>query len=395
MRTLKFPKNFYWGTATSAYQVEGGIRNDWSVRGGKYNAGIACDHYNRFEEDFDLAKKMNNNAHRFSIEWARIEPEQGKFNQKEIEHYRKVLQALKKRNLEPFITLNHYTLPIWFANKGGWEKKKNIKYFLRYVDKVTKEFSKSVSFWIVFNEPSVFIGAGYIEGNYIPLKRNIFLAWRVLSNLKLAYKRSYNVIHKNISWAKVGLANYLVYHTPFNPASFWDRFIIKIIIQLKGALFLKNNLIDYHDFIGLNYYHHDRVSFYLKPPRFFKVINENLWTNDMGWEIYPEGIYHLLKELKKYKKPIYVLENGTADADDDHRARFITEHLKWIQKAIKEGVDIRGYFYWSLLDNFEWAYGFKPKFGLIEIDYKTLKRIPRPSSKVYAEICKNNALNIE
>ncbi len=161
-KILIFPKGFYWGTATSAYQVEGGIRNDWSAAGEKYDAGICCDHYHRYEEDFDLAKAMNNNAHRFSIEWARIEPEEDKFDQEEIEHYRKVILALKQRNLEPFVTLHHWTLPIWFVQKGGWLNKGAPEYFGKFVEKVVGEYKDLVKFWVVLNEPLVFKGYGYI-----------------------------------------------------------------------------------------------------------------------------------------------------------------------------------------------------------------------------------------
>lgn len=374
---LKFPKNFYWGTATSAYQVEGGIRNDWSNAGEKYDAGIACDHYNRFEEDFDLAKSMNNNAHRFSIEWARIEPKPGVFDQKEIEHYRNAILMLKQRNLEPFITLYHWTLPVWFVEKGHWLNKDASKYFTNFVEKIVEEYKDLVKFWITINEPNVYTSHSFLRGNWPPFEKSFYKVQEVVRNLVDSHKKSYRIIHKISPNFQVGIAN--------NNNCFQG--ILKYFSEHYWNHQFFDAIKDYQDFVGVNYY-----------------IPVSLWRNliradgeksDMSWEIYPEGIYHVLKDLRQYKKPVYITENGLADAKDEKRPKFILDHLKWIHKAIEGGVDVRGYFHWSLIDNFEWDKGFEPRFGLVEIDYKNnLKRIPRPSSKIYAEICKNNALNI-
>lgn len=363
----KFSKNFFWGTATSAYQVEGGIKNDWSEAGKKYDAGQACDHYNRFEQDFDLAKKMNNNAHRFSIEWAHIEPEQGKFNQKEIEHYKKVIKALKDRGLEPFVTLYHWTLPVWFAKKGGWLNKKSPEYFAKYVEFVVRNLS-DVKFWITINEPDIYTPHSFLTGKFPPFKKNWFKTQKVLTQLISAHKKSYQIIHKISSNNQAGIAKNSIFFSG-----------ILSFINYRRNLWFLDKIKDYQDFIGVNYYIRQSLLGILK----FR----HMEVSDLGWEIYPKGIYHILKDLKRYKKPIYITENGLADAKDKKRAKFITNHLFWIHKAIKQGIDVKGYFYWSLLDNFEWDKGFKPRFGLIEIDYKTLKRKPRPSSKVYAKIC--------
>src|SRR3989344_7242602 len=202
---FQFPKGFYWGSATSAHQVEGGNHNDWSEwekenakrlareaegRFGylsnwtkikieaqnpqNYISGRACDHYNRYEEDFDTVKSLGHNAHRFSIEWSRIEPEEGKFNEKEIEHYRNVIKALRARGIEPFVTLWHWTQPIWIADIGGWENKKTIDHFLRYIEKIVGELKENVKFWIVLNEPNIYTGFGFVKGSHPPGRRNIF-----------------------------------------------------------------------------------------------------------------------------------------------------------------------------------------------------------------------------
>jgi beta-glucosidase len=357
---LKFPENFYWGTATSAYQVEGGIKNDWSIA---FDAGIACDHYHRFEEDFNLAKTMNNNAHRFSIEWARIEPEEGKFDQKEIEHYKEVILALKQRNIEPFVTLYHWTLPVWFAEKGGWLNKDAPKYFERFVGKIVLEYKDMVRFWITLNEPNVYVSHCYLRGNWPPFTKNIHKSKKTSQQLIEAHKLAYEKIHTLSADAVVGITE----------NNIWYRGIIKLFLKHNWNHWFLSRIKNHQDFVGVNYYF--GCSFFKKG-------------------IAPEGIYHVLKDLKKYQKPIYITENGLADAEDKKREQFIAEHLRWIHKAIEQGVDVRGYFHWSLLDNFEWDKGFEPRFGLIKIDYKTLQRIPRPSSKVYAEICKNNGINL-
>jgi beta-glucosidase len=389
---LKFPENFYWGTATSAYQVEGGIKNDWSAAGKKYDAGLACDHYRRFEEDFDLAKQMHNNAHRFSIEWARIEPEQGKFDQNEIEHYRKVILALKQRGIEPFVSLYHWTLPIWFAEREGWLNKDAPEYFAKFVEKVVLEYKNLVRFWITLNEPNIHTSRAYLQGNWPPFLKGLKNLSKASHQLVQAHKLAYGRIHEISSDAVVGIAT----------NNIWYRGIVRLFLDHKWNHWFLEEIEDCQDFIGLNYYFSNslRTYIYIFPKSIcgrLSLTHEAKPRNitDMGWKIVPEGVYHVLKDLKKYNKAIYITENGLADARDKKRAKFIIDHLKWVHKAINEGVDVRGYFHWSLLDNFEWDKGFFPRFGLIEIDYEhNLKRTPRPSSKIYSEICKNNGLNI-
>ncbi|MFH1129271.1 MAG: glycoside hydrolase family 1 protein [Patescibacteria group bacterium] len=378
---LKFPDKFYWGTATSSYQVEGGIKNDWSrlsggqaVAGKNYDAGLACDHYNRFEEDFDLAKSMNNNAHRFSIEWARVEPEQGKFDQQEIEHYRKVILALKQRGLEPFVTLYHWTLPIWFVEKGGWLNKDAPKYFEEFVGKVVSEYRDLVKFWITLNEPNIYASHAYLQGNWPPFKRGLNNFNKAMFQLVEAHKLAFNKIHEISNHARVGIAS----------NNIWYRGIIKLFLDYRWNYWFFDKIKNCQDFVGVNYYFSNSLSDYIfSRPK----------ITDLGWKIVPEGVYRVLVGVKKYNKPVYVFENGLADKNDTKREKFIIDHLKWIHKAIEDGVDVKGYFHWSLIDNFEWDKGFGPRFGLIGIDYEdNLKRIPRPSSKIYSEICKNNAI---
>jgi len=384
-KVLQFPEGFLWGSATSAYQVEGGIENsDWSK---VYPAAKACDHYNRYEEDFDLLKSLNQNVYRFSIEWSRVELEAGHFNEKELEHYWKVLHALKSREIKTMVTLHHLTTPFWLAKIDGWVNKKVVFYFSRFAERIFDEYRDLVDFWITINEPLNYASIGYLEGRWVPKKKNPILFLKVIKNQIVAHKNIYEIFHKIKPDVKVGNAESYCFFEPYNQTSFLDRFNVFLCDYFWNRYFL-NKIKNHLDFIGLNYYFHNKIKFpFLKR-------NENKIVSDLGWEIYPEGIYHVLKELKKYNLPIYITENGLADAKDKLRKDFIKNHLYWIHKTIEEGVDVQGYFHWSLMDNFEWEKSFAPKFGVVEIDYKTLERKPRPSAYYYAEICKNNQLTI-
>lgn len=402
---LNFPKGFLWGTATSAHQVEGdNFNNDWWYwehcqkrieelkKEGKnpkdFISGKACDQYNFYEKDFDLIKDLNNNAYRFSIEWSRIEPEEGKFSEKEIQHYRKLLSALKARGIIPFVILQHFTLPLWLFKKGGALSKEIAEYFERYVKFVVEELGDLVKFWITLNEPIAGAIVGYCWGVGPPQERSLFKAIKVVKNSIKAHQKAYQAIHQIQKEAKVGVAKQNIYFESNNPNSFLDKLSVLFLNYFWNKYFL-NKIKNHLDFIGLNYYLHKKFKFPL-----VEKTGKGI-TSDMGWEIFPKGIYYILKGLQRYKKPIYVAENGLADAQDKFRAKFIIDHLRWIHQAIQEGMDIRGYFHWSLLDNFEWADGFSPKFGLFEVDYKTLERIPRKSAEIYSEICKNNGMTKE
>jgi beta-glucosidase len=417
-RKIKFPKGFLWGAATSAYQIEGGIRNDWSewekknalrlakkakthwqpwqvekfpemLRSENYICGRACDHYNRYEEDLDLAKSLGISAFRISIEWSRIEPKEGKFDAKELEHYRKVIAAIRKRGMEPFVTLWHWTNPIWIAKIGGPESKIFPFYFSRYVKYVVSNLKNQVKYWITLNEPTSVIAAGYMQGYWPPQKKNSPQIFSVYRNFAKAHNRAYDIIHEIDPRFRVGFANILLYLEPYRNNSILDKLTTGLSIYFSNKKML-NLVKGKNDFLTVQYYFHHKIKF----PGIKINDNENVTDMGNGWEIYPKGIYHVLKDLKKYDLPIYVTENGLADAEDLKRGEFIKDHLYWIHKAIQEGVNVRGYFHWSLLDNFEWDKGFWPRFGLIEVNYKTMKRKIRPSALEYKNICKNNALEI-
>jgi len=379
---IKFPKNFLWGAATSAYQVEGGIVNDWTAH---FDAKEATRHYQYFRRDLELAKKLNHNAHRFSIEWSRIEPEEGSFVPEELAHYEKLIDELKLKGMEPLVTLWHFTLPLWLAKKGGWACPEAPEHFRRYVEFVVSNLGHKVNFWITLNEPRLYCEMMYLSRQWLEKSRSPIKCRRAILNLARAHRLAYETIHNLKDDANVGVAANIIHFDTANKNPV--NFLLKTVADYAENHYFLNKIRDHQDFIGLNYYFHNRINF-----GFGK--NENSQTSDMGWEIYPEGIYYALKRLAQYQKPIIVTENGLADKRDKHRAKFIKEHLAWIAEAMKEGTQVRGYLHWSLLDNFEWAHGFEPRFGLVEIDYKTFRRKIRKSALEYAKICKSGKFSI-
>lgn len=299
------------------------------------------------------------------------------------------------------VTLWHFTNPLWFADKGGWLNPKAPEYFTRYVKYVVAHLKDEVRLWITFNEAaSIYGGFSYVLGIFPPQHKNIFEYINIRRNFIKAQALAYREIQRIYSIpplqgltpntshnVAVGLVESNVFSSGGNR---WYEKIIGKIYNHQRNLYFWDKTLPYYDFMGLNYYHVDR-----RVPGSYRTLFKQNWMPEMGWEIYPKGIYHRLTELKKYKKPIYITENGIADRTDKLREKFIKDHLYWVWRAIQEGVDVRGYLYWSLLDNFEWHKGFAPRFGLVEIDYATLERKIRPSAYEYAKICKDNELKVE
>ena len=385
----KFPKGFLWGSSVSSYQVEGDVKNcDWSE---KFPARTACNYYLNYEHYFDLAKELNQNVHRFSPSWSRIQPEEGKFDRKHLEHYRKLILALKERGITPMVTIWHWTLPIWMAEKGGWQNSKFPEYFEQYTRFVVEELHDVVDLWLTTNEPMIYTSLAYIMGKFPPQKNNLLAVPKVFYNFIETHKKAYKVIHDIDENAMVGIAQNLSFVDAYDKDSAPNKAAASVFNFFRNRLFLELTK-NYQDFLGINYYFHDRIKFdpiSLSP---LKVKNEDKEVSDLGWEIYPKGLYYVLKDLKKYNLPIYITENGLADKEDKKRAKFITGHLKQIHRAIEDGVDVRGYMHWSLIDNFEWVDGYGPRFGLVEMNYKDMSTKVRESAREYAEICKNNRL---
>jgi len=387
-----FPEGFFWGVASSAYQTEGGNTNDWSVwerenatkRGGhppeNYVSGQAADHFRRFREDFDIAKKLHVNAFRISIEWSRIEPEEGVIDIEALRHYRIVAEELRKRGLEPFVTLWHFTNPLWISEMGGWKNPKTVSCFKQYAELVVRELGDIVKFWIPLNEPVVYAGNSFFSGIWPPGEKNVISFFRVWKNLKRGHIRAYEKIREACPDAQIGIAKSFIFFEAYR--SFTGRIFKHIQESFWNFSFLER--IDrYLDFIGVNYYF--RIQ--LGKERGEKEIS------DVGWDTCPYGIYEILTEThKRFGKPLYVTENGIADAKDEKRARATRDTIAHMHRAISNGSDVRGYFHWSLTDNFEWEKGFWPRFGLCEIDYETQKRVIRKSALEYMRIAEKNGI---
>ncbi|MBI4039998.1 glycoside hydrolase family 1 protein [Candidatus Daviesbacteria bacterium] len=399
-QTLKFPKGFLWGTATSAFQVEGNnINADWwsweqKAQPPSKRSGKAANEYALFEKDFDLAKELGQNTHRLSIEWSRIEPTEGQINLEEIEHYKKVLKALKDQGFSVMLTLHHFTNPVWFAQKGGWESAEAVDYFEKYIKMVVPEFKDYVDFWITINEPSIYVFMGFLLGAWPPNKKSKWSTLKVYNNLVQAHKKSYRIIHDLVPKAQVGIANSVSSFENFHHHSLLEDIVEWGLDLGTNHLFYQLSGMDTHDFLGVNYYFNRYISLNGEAilPSIVDVSQIKQDISDQGWEIYPPGIFNALVDLSDYHKPIYVTENGIASTNDDRRVRFLLNYLNEIYHAIKVGVDVRGYYHWSLIDNYEWIDGYDARFGLIEVDFKNQRRTPRPSAYVYKEIIENNGI---
>lgn len=408
-KKMQFPKSFLWGAATSAHQVEGGNHNNWSVwelenakalaksaqykighldawseiqklatSPDNYVSGRAIDHYNRYEKDFDIVKKMNLNAFRFSVEWSRIEPEEGVWNAKEIEHYRRYIAALKRRGIEPIITLYHWTVPVWFAKKGAFARAGNIQYFVRFADKVLEELGKDLRLITTINEPDTVATHGYFTQDHPPATRSFLkMIWVYRNHLK-AHKEVYALAKKRSRRFKIGFVKGYA-HVSEGDERFASRFAAKLDRFIRDDVVL-NYVGRKTDFIGVNFYFTDSY-------KGFSIVHDDSLVSDLGWEMKPDNLQHILKRLGRRNRPLIVMETGVADRNDRFRKDWLNGTIRSVQQAIADGVNVQGYLHWSLFDNFEWAYGRWPCFGLIGIDYEDdLKRVPRKSAAYYAAV---------
>jgi len=403
---IQFPRNFYWGAATSSYQVEGNNVNadwwPWEIKAGKENSGLACRHFEFYEQDFDLVKSLNHNAHRLSIEWSRIEPKEGEFSKEALQHYINVLQTLRVRGIEPMVTLHHFTNPIWFADSGGWIKPAGIKRFLRYCDFVVRGLAPHVHWLFTINEPSVYYSHAFLWGMWPPQAKSFFKTKAVHDHLNEAHIEAYRLIHQiykdlNLASPAVSIAHHMQAIVGCDQ-SLKNRLAVTLRKQLYNLEILdhlsRNKTLD---FIGLNYYSRNLVhahSWWIGNllMETCKDGHHSCKKNSLGWDIYPQGLCEVLGYLKKYNLPVIISENGICTTDDTERWDYIQSHLKNVHLAMSEGVNVIGYLYWSLMDNFEWAQGFGPRFGLIDIDYKTQQRTIRDSAKKFAQVCRTGVL---
>jgi len=427
-RVLHFPSGFLWGTASSSHQCEGGNSNNqwyrWEQQGrilSGEQSGDAANWWKEAERDFQFAEQMENNALRLSLEWSRVEPAEGQWDSTALDRYRTMLSDLRHRHMVPVVTLHHFTEPLWFVERGGFANQENIAFFTRYVAHVVQALRDLCHFWVTINEPNIYAVQGYQMGSFPPGEQNLLLAFQVLRNLIQAHVEAFYTIRDLQPESEIG---YCLHYRLFDPASVFsplDRIVAGVQelffnwAPLQAAEsgyfpFPASTLLapipraagarDYH---GVNYYTREMVRFDPSiPAEIFgrRFIKKDATRNDAGLdssfgEIYPEGLYRVLKTVywhTRGNKPLYVTENGFCDSLDDRRPRAILEHLAMVHRALQEGIPVRGYFHWSLVDNFEWNNGWYVRFGLIEVDPQTQRRIPRRSASMFGEICRANAI---
>jgi beta-glucosidase len=406
MSKQHLPEGFLFGTATSAHQVEGGNANSWTewekaqghhVLDGSAS-GTAADHWNRYGSDFHYLSEMNLNAHRFSVEWSRLEPRKGEWDQAAMDRYKDMVRELNALGIAPMVTLHHFTNPIWIEKQGGWTNPDTVNRFVTFATRVVEQLGPEVGYWCTINEPTVEIGLGYMVGTFPPGEKNLWHFLRARRLTLAAHRRVYTAIHelyRRHSWSRpqVSFAHHLSWVEPDNPHNPLDRLSTGIYNLINNRYFLRRTLKTV-DFIGVNYYFFRRLKFTLGGALVIarEMPLPDAPKSDLGWPILPEGLYRLCREVAKLGKPLIITENGLADAKDTLRPWSLAAHIQALQLAIAEGADIRGYFHWSLLDTFEWENGYRPKYGLIEVNFANQKRTPRASAKVYADIAHTRAV---
>lgn len=417
LKSFDLPKDFMLGSATSATQIEGGDKNnswyEWCLWG-NIEDGSSClraaDHWNRYEEDIELLKKLNHKVYRMSIEWSRIEPRKGSFDKKAIAHYKAELELLKRNGIRPLVTLHHFSNPVWFESEGGFENKSCVKNFVRYAEYVVEEFGDLASEYITINEPNVYALNGYHYGIWPPGKMDMKLMYRVLKNMVISHVEAYKSIHKLrrdrefTGTTMVGAAYHLRVFAPYSkkPSDILAARIIEYMFQSALMLSMSNGFLYapigagfpyeigcYSDFIGVNYY--SRSAVHLEGLR--NDVMPDTPRNDLGWEIYPAGLYEICRKWhRKLKLPIWITENGTCDKSDTFRSRYIYDHLIEVLRLCNEGVPVERYYHWSLMDNFEWLHGESAPFGLVAVNFETQERSVKRSGEFYAEVCKSNGV---
>lgn len=412
---LQLKENMKLGVASAATQIEGGELNhswnDWYEKGkitDGSNPANANQHYEKWKEDADLLKQMGITIYRMGLEWARIEPEENRYDLAVIEHYRKELEYLKELGIEPLLTIHHFTNPMWFEEKGGFSKPENAKNFLKLVKLVVRSFGDIVSEYITINEPNVYAVNSWFYGMWPPGEKSFKKTMDVMSVLAACHIKAYRMIHRErvkmgYSDTKVGFANHLRVFEPENPKNLKHKACCKTIEWMFQKALTKamctgefemplRNMIGakvstFCDFIAINYYSRSTIS------GFGDGVRKNAPVNDLGWEIYPEGIIKCAQEMYDIiKRPIYITENGTCDNEDKFRSRFIYDHLKALSES---DLPIERYYHWCFCDNFEWLEGESARFGLVHIDYETQERTVKKSGEFYQRMIEEHGVTEE
>jgi beta-glucosidase len=405
-------EKFLWGVATSAFQLEGSPHADWTswdeILNDKPNI---TNHYSMYRDDLALLKDLGVNAYRFSIEWSRIQPREHRWDEKAVEHYQEVIDILRHDNIEPMVTLHHFTHPLWFIKKYPWHEDASVDKFLGFVEKVVAKL-KGVRYWITFNEPYVLVLAGYFEGCTPPAIKSPTLGVRALANILRAHAGAYDLIHEACPDARVSVAHNMAALSPWkkwNPFdkllarvakyfynhSLLDAFLtgsLRIKFPFKEEMAISVPIKDKLDFFGVNYY--TRIHMRFNPLKKMGVEMRHLdidghGLTDMGWEIHPHGLEKVLRYASRLNVPLIITENGIATKDSQKKIRFMQKHVDMLENCIRQGMDIRGYFYWSLIDNYEWLQGLDARFGLYKVDFNTLERTPTNAAAYYSYVIKS------
>ncbi len=416
---MTFPPDFLWGTATSSYQAEGGDTNsDWWTweQGAGRNLeedkwGLVCDWWENAEADLDLASDLGTNAYRLSLSWSRIEPEPSLFDNDALDRYRQILQSMISRGIEPMVTLHHFSNPLWLVEKGDFNSDIVVDYFQRYTTKIVNVLGDLVAKWITINEPLVYVFLRYLERRFPRPYENGYRGARVaVKNLLLCHAVAYHTIKERYPQSLVSVAKSMqIFEAPADGNAvdrWWAGQVTRIFndswmqsmatgqLQRQFGRGRIQHLANSFDFVGVNY----NVRHYVKfPPRGNLI--ENDWgpeaqVNDGKYgEVYPYGLYRIIRRVLAYNKPIYITENGLPDRSDRLRPAFILDHLRQIWHALTFCYPVMGYYHWTLVDNFEWDRGSRRRFGLVALDPQSQKRTWRPSAHLYREICRSASIS--
>jgi beta-glucosidase len=430
-----FPRDFFWGAATAAYQVEGAVLEDgrgesiwdrFAATPGKVQNGdsgdVACDSYHRYPQDIQLMRELGLNTFRFSIAWPRIVPDgRGRPNVAGLDFYDRLVDELLANQLEPFVTLYHWDLPQALEERGGWPARETVDAFEEYVGIVAGRLGDRVRYWITQNEPWVISWLGYGWGFHAPGRTSDADALAAAHHVLLAHGRAVEVLRREAPGSSVGIALDLVPAHPatdtpadrdaaFESDGFRNRWFLDAVFRGEYPADMLERYASILptieegdmrtiaaplDFLGVNYYTRAILRADPSDAKPVPVDPEGVQRTTMGWEVYPDGLFELLVRLRDdyTLPPLFITENGAAFADDRRngsvddpdRISYLEQHIDAVARAIEEGVPVRGYFVWSLLDNFEWAYGYSKRFGIVYVDYETLDRVPKASYRWYRD----------
>jgi beta-glucosidase len=400
---------FLWGVATSAFQIEGSPHADWT----RWDAlarvqPLMTGHYERFREDVALLRELGVNSYRFSVEWSRIQPGEGVWDATALDHYRRLVEELLTSGIEPVLTLHHYSHPGWFHESTPWHHEESAERFAAFVQRVVDALP-DVKTWITFNEPMVMLLGGYLDGCLPPGKRDRAAAARAFGGVLAAHARAYDIIHERVPGARVGIVHNMAAFAPLRSWHPLDRLLSRLgrrgyNVALLDAFRVGRTTLTLPfarpvsltapvrgtlDFLGVNYYQRLHLKFNVRrrDSRCLEVLHRDRGGSgltDMGWEEHPEGLAAVLREAAAVGVPLLLTENGIATTDDERKISFIRRHVEALDDSRRAGIDIRGYFYWSLTDTYEWLQGLHKRFGLYRTDWRTLERTPTAAAAYYA-----------